>query len=256
MPVAEVANEQLATELAEGVRRLGQSPWRVQRIARGDPSLEGTVGAKCTDEPKAVAGDLVLGIGILLRIRHEDRAADVLDPERRVPRREARIDECADPVLDDPGRGRRRIGADDVNPAIVEVGGIQVRGGRGANRDCPDREALVDRVDAGAIEANDRGQGPGPGPALDGAAFGVEQEWRADRDAARVHDHESRVRICDRPGRGSGNRHDERRGLRLWLTHAVVQRGRVIAVVGDPPRAPARSSEAPGVHHVRVREVC
>lgn len=103
--VAEVADQQLPAELTEVGRCLGQAPRRVEGVPGGHAPQEGAVGPEGADEAEAVAGDLILGVGILLGVGHEDRAVDVLDPERRVTRGPGPVSAEAR-----SGRGRGRSG--------------------------------------------------------------------------------------------------------------------------------------------------
>src|SRR5207237_10641870 len=58
-PVAEVADEQIAAEAAERVRRDGQATGRVQRPARRDAADEAAVAIELVDEAVTGAGDVV-----------------------------------------------------------------------------------------------------------------------------------------------------------------------------------------------------
>src|SRR4029077_16963595 len=98
------------------------------------------------DETARRAEDFVhLGF-VLLRIRDEDRAVDVVDAEGCVAVRNLLVDE--------PAWRRHQIEAavEDVDASVVEVGGVELvaRGGRG------DRETLVDRTHAGTVTAGER----------------------------------------------------------------------------------------------------
>jgi len=69
----------------------------------------------------AVAGDVVVRVGVLHRVAHVDAAADRLDAERRVACRQVGVGERAG------HRDRREVRVVDVDHAIVEVGGVQAR---------------------------------------------------------------------------------------------------------------------------------
>src|SRR5262249_47758430 len=72
--VAEVPDEERATEAAPAVRSPGESPRRVEVATRGDPTEERAVRGEHAHEAATLAGDLVLSIRILLRVGHEDHA--------------------------------------------------------------------------------------------------------------------------------------------------------------------------------------
>src|SRR4030095_6500099 len=83
--VAEVADQQIAAELAEVRRRHGKAPRGIQPAPRGDAAVEGPVSAEPVYVAKPFARQLLVRLGrVLLRVREEDLTADGLDPERRV----------------------------------------------------------------------------------------------------------------------------------------------------------------------------
>src|SRR5207245_5520785 len=169
-PVAEVAHQQIATEGAEVGRGERQSPGRVEGAPGGDTRHEVSAGVEHVDETEPGPADLVHLGSVLPRVRDEDRAVDVLDAEGRVAARNLLVDERA--------RRAHQIEAavEDVDAGVVEVGGIElVAGGRGG-----DREPLVDRTHAGAVDAGERlsrgRRRNGVVPATDDAALGGEDE--------------------------------------------------------------------------------
>ena len=88
---------------------------------------------------------LIDGVRILFRVRHEDTRADRLDPERRVAGWQARIDEGARPG----DKSEARV--EHVDAAVVEVRRVEtVACGRRR-----EGEALVDRADAGTVGEDD-----------------------------------------------------------------------------------------------------
>src|SRR5207248_10033960 len=104
---------------AEAGRRRGEAPWRVQLAVRGDAAEEGPARAEPVDEAVALAGHVVVGRGVLFRVRDEDRAAEVLDPKGRVAGGDVRVGE----------RARRahlmEAPVEDVDAAVVEVGRVE-----------------------------------------------------------------------------------------------------------------------------------
>src|SRR4029077_16573223 len=115
-PVAEVADEQVAAEAAEVAWRHRQPPRSVQLATRGDARDEGPVCRELVDEAEALSGHLVMA-SALLRVGDEQVAADVLDPERPIPRGEARVDERHDDGV--------KASVEDVDVPIDEVGRIE-----------------------------------------------------------------------------------------------------------------------------------
>ena len=87
LAVAEVADEQIAAEAAEVGRRLCEPPGRVQLAVLGHTRDEVPGRVELVHEAASLAGDLVLGVRILLGERDEDVPADRLDPERRIAAR-------------------------------------------------------------------------------------------------------------------------------------------------------------------------
>src|SRR5207249_1703005 len=80
---------------------------------------------------------VILTRRVLLRVRDDDRAADILDSERREPARYIRIDERTGNVH------LAEAPVEDIDLAVVEVGRVQAIAG--------EREALEDRVLAGEV---------------------------------------------------------------------------------------------------------
>src|SRR5207244_8960925 len=119
LAVAEVADEEIAAEAAEARRSEREAPRRVQLPVGRHPAEQRAARVELVDEAETLAGDVVVAVGVLLRIGHEDVAADVLDPERRVAGRNRRVDE-----------GTRRVHVaeapvEDVDLPVVEVGRVQ-----------------------------------------------------------------------------------------------------------------------------------
>src|SRR5579863_8997698 len=81
--VAEIADENVAAEMAEARRRHGETPRRVERTVLGKARQQIPVGVEDIDEAGTRAGDAVMLVGALLRIGDPERAVDVLDVEGR-----------------------------------------------------------------------------------------------------------------------------------------------------------------------------
>src|SRR5258708_14503130 len=90
-PVAEVADEDVAAEAAEGIRRTRDAPGRIERSAADQASQQMAVGIEHIDESVALACDIVVLLRVLLRESDEEIAIDVRDAEGRVARRDPRI---------------------------------------------------------------------------------------------------------------------------------------------------------------------
>src|SRR4051794_25852704 len=113
---------------------------------------------------------LVIAAGLSLRVRNEDRAVEVLDAEWGIALGELRISEGPGPHL----IGERVV--EDVDLAVVEVGGIEVLLRAGSNVSGADREALVDGAIPGMVVPDlGRRTKCGP-PAADDAGLATEQE--------------------------------------------------------------------------------
>src|SRR4030095_16278211 len=137
--VAEVADQQIAAELAEVRRRHGKAPRGIQLALRGDAAVEGPVSAEHAYVAKAFARQLLVRLGrVLLRVRDEDLTADGLDPERRVPGGNAGIREVAGEIA--AAVAERRV--EDVDPRCGEGRSVKVVVSPAAG----DREAEIDRV--------------------------------------------------------------------------------------------------------------
>src|SRR6478609_5012827 len=84
LAVAEVPDEQIAGIAAERGRRCRETPGRVELAVLRSSCQQVAGEIVGVDEAAAFAGDLVMLLGVLLRVRDEDARADRLDPERRV----------------------------------------------------------------------------------------------------------------------------------------------------------------------------
>ena len=62
--ITEIADENVAAELAEVRGRLNDAPGSVQRTTTGKPSNQIAVRVKLIDEPFARPGHLIFGVGI------------------------------------------------------------------------------------------------------------------------------------------------------------------------------------------------
>ena len=125
LPVAEVADKQVSAEAAEVRRSHGQPPRCVQLAMLRDTGDQHSSRVVDVDEPESLPGNLVLGVFILFPVGHENSRADRLNPERRVTRGKTRVNECA------RSRNEIEVAVEDVDTAVVEVGGIEAVTGRG-----------------------------------------------------------------------------------------------------------------------------
>lgn len=123
-----------------------------------------------------------------------------------------------------------------------------------ARRRRGDRESLVDRARRARIDGGERVRHVDGGrPRGDRAAFSREDE-RGDARLAVAREREIRSLVEDDsgrfggPGRARGDRYDQR----LNDAVAVVERGRLRAVVGDPNEAVRVERHAPAVLQIRV----
>ena len=83
--IAKISDEQIAAELPKVSRGNGQPPWRIEPSSRGHSTEQIAVRVECVDEPVPYTRDVVMLVGVLERVGHVDRAAQVADAERRVP---------------------------------------------------------------------------------------------------------------------------------------------------------------------------
>src|SRR4051812_46811044 len=65
---AEVADQKVAADLAEGCRRNGHSPRRIELVGVVEPAEQVAARVEYVDETVAAAGHVILGIGVLLGI--------------------------------------------------------------------------------------------------------------------------------------------------------------------------------------------
>src|SRR5262249_43550632 len=123
--------------------------WRVEHPARRHALEQAAAGVEDIHEPLARAGHgAAVPGGVLPGVRDVQLATQVLDVERGEPLRQVGVGEGA-------GQGGLvELAVDDVDLAVVEVGGVQeVRGA-----DVAGREAGVDGP-VGRLEADLRGAG-------------------------------------------------------------------------------------------------
>src|SRR6266478_5085247 len=92
-PVAEVTDENIAAESAEGVRGARLAPRRIERTPRGEAPQQVTVGIEHVDETVTFACDIVVLLCILQRVRHKEITVDGADAERCVSGRNVWIGE-------------------------------------------------------------------------------------------------------------------------------------------------------------------
>ena len=114
--VAEVGDEQVAAEAAERARRERDSPRLVQARRAADLRDELPVEVELVD---VAAGRRVVPVHRRApHVRHEDVPTDRVDAERRVPGRNAAVDERAATFHTAPAI------VVDVDPSVVEVGRV------------------------------------------------------------------------------------------------------------------------------------
>ncbi len=255
--VAEVADEDVAAEGAEGGRRERHRPGRVELAAADEPLQQVAVGREDVDE--AVAGPCVVVVlaGALLGEGDVEVAADVVDPERGEAGGDRRVGEAVDEV---------EVAVEDVDPAEAEARRVDELAARRRH----EGEALV--VGADVARAVGRGRAVDGDhcvrvvdvrvPAGDRPVLGREQEEGGAGDAV-LRDHEvgrARVEGVERlPGRrpdraaAGRRRRGNRDDARLRVAGAVVERRHAGVVVGDPDRAARADRGAPRVLQVRIR---
>ena len=92
--VAEIADQQVAGELAEILRRDRQSPRRVERPVGGDTGDQFAAERELVDVTVARAGHVVVLELVLLGVGHEQMAVQHLRVERRVAGRQVAVGEA------------------------------------------------------------------------------------------------------------------------------------------------------------------
>src|SRR6266436_4125321 len=95
LAVTEVADEDVAAESAEGIRRTRDTPRRIERPATDQPPQQMAVGIEHIDKAVTLACHVVVLVSVLLCISDEEIAIDVRDAEGRVAWRDPRILETA-----------------------------------------------------------------------------------------------------------------------------------------------------------------
>src|SRR2546428_3370486 len=95
VPVAKVADEQVAAESAEGCGGHREAPRGVQLAVLRNAREQVPVRVEGVDEAEALAVELVIRAWLLFRERHEDPGIDRLNPKGCVATREVRIREPA-----------------------------------------------------------------------------------------------------------------------------------------------------------------
>jgi hypothetical protein len=91
--IPEIPNENIAAEPAEGERCARDAPWRIQRPAASEAPQQITVGIENVDKAISGTGDVVVLRGVLLGVRDEETAVDILDAERRITVRNFQVGE-------------------------------------------------------------------------------------------------------------------------------------------------------------------
>ena len=186
--VAEVSDQQVATELPEVAGCHGNAPGRVERPSRRDPLEQVAAGVEDVNEAETLACDVIVLGGVLLGVGDEQetlrgaRQRESLDPEGSESLGELGIGECA--------RGESHLlerAVEHVNLAGVEVRGEQEVGSTTV-RQC---QALVNRAGAAVwiglgrvVNLQDRGIetcGAAGIPAGDRTVLSGEDEIRPER---------------------------------------------------------------------------
>src|SRR5262245_20560005 len=241
--VAEIADEQMIAEAPEVGGRERQPPWRVELTLRRDAADQVAEGVEGVHEAVTLARHIVMFVGILQRVGHEDNAAEVLNPERRVPWGKIGIDERAGHL-----EGLESA-VEHVDSARVEIGRVQERSGGSA----VDGNPFVHRPAPRVGHDSHYGRSPEGG---DGAVLAGEDETGRARAHPIVHD-EARATVEHDAGRCAllTARARNRERIRNGAGPDVVERGEAGPIVGDPPRGGRARHEPPGVDHPGIREV-
>ncbi len=250
--VAEIADQQILAELAEVGRRHGDAPGRIEHPAAGDAPDQRAVGVEQIDQAEASPDHLVLILRPLLpRVSNVKLVADGLDAEGRIAGGKRGIGETAG------GRCRLEALVEDVDPGVVEVGGIEkigaaVFGQRQAGVDRAGR-AVVDHGFRAHVEIAEGQLRPGG----KGAAFArVDELGRAD-GAGLADDEFTQAGVVDDaggPGRAAAAGGDAD-GDRKLDAEIDIQGGKIGAVVGQPGRPQRIEGDAPGILQVLVHAV-
>src|SRR6266853_138346 len=132
--VAEIADQQLAGEIAEAGRGGRQPPGRIQGAAGGDSPEQVPIQVIGIDKSEAWTGLVIVLVRLLHGGGHVEHAVEILDVEGRKPGRDAGIGEGT------AQRDHRVAAIEDLDGAEAEVAGVDVVGPVVA-----DREALVNR---------------------------------------------------------------------------------------------------------------
>src|SRR5437867_1447615 len=167
VPVAEVPHEQVAAELPEVCGGDGEPPGRIQPPLGRHTAQQVPGHIERVHEPMALAGDVIVLVGILERVGHVDDAAQAANPERRVS--------CGERGVGEPARHGIEGGVEHVHGARVEVAGVEtVAGSRAGNG-----QTLIDGTAGRVVHGDDRAcRGDPRIPSQDRAVLGGEDEAR------------------------------------------------------------------------------
>src|SRR5215471_1978582 len=121
--LAEIANEDIATETAKGERCSRDAPWRIQPPTAGEAPQQMTVGVENVDKAIARARHIVVFFLVLLCIGDKEITVDVLDAERGEPNWNVRIREVAADLL----RRRRPEAGSAIGGEHIDRRGPEVR---------------------------------------------------------------------------------------------------------------------------------
>src|SRR5215470_8813288 len=240
--VAEIADEEVIAEAPEIGGRECQSPRRVELTLRRDATEQLAGGVEGVHEAVTLARHVVMFVGILQRVGHEDNAAEVLNPERRVPGGKIGIDERAGHL-----EGLESA-VEHVDSARVEIGRVQARSGGRAVDGNPFVHRPASRI------GHDRHYGRSP-EGGDGAVLAGEDETGRACAQSIVHD-EARATVEHDAGRCAllTARARHREGIRNGAGPDVIEGGETGPIVGDPPRCGRARHEPPGVDHPGIGE--
>src|ERR1700733_8982620 len=82
--VAEVADEDVAAESAEGIRGTRDAPRRIERPTTDEAPQQVAISIEHVDKPVSLAWHVVVLLRVLHRVRHEEIAIDIRYAERGV----------------------------------------------------------------------------------------------------------------------------------------------------------------------------
>src|SRR4051794_5710775 len=117
--IAEVADQKVAAVLAEGRRRDGQSPRRVELVGVVEAAEQMAAGVEHVDKAVAATGDVVLALSVLLGVGDVEPTVQRLNIEWSEALRNPCVPEAAGGVY------RMEVAVPCVDRAGVEVGAVE-----------------------------------------------------------------------------------------------------------------------------------